>query len=341
MTISAQGATRILRIEGDGVVEINGITLTNGYSDSYGGAILNYADTLSLNSCMIRDSEAYMGGGVYSSGGKTTLANCTITNNTAEWGGGVFTKSEDEMTLTNCIITNNTAGYVGGAICNDYETTLSLRNCVISNNEAESDGGGVYSFNDETTLTNCTVTNNIAGRYGGAIYNLDVTLSLYNCTVAGNTAEYGGGVFLAVSTAVLNAHNSIIATNSASSSGADVFLSYKSAVANAYNTLSSYLTWTSGKNNLTYIKSRQLFTNAGSGDYTLAKNSQAINKGNNQYVTESVDLAGKTRIVGGTVDLGAYEYQSASSALFDEDAELFDEMEDSLDLLAASLLELR
>ncbi|MBO7725829.1 MAG: fibronectin type III domain-containing protein, partial [Thermoguttaceae bacterium] len=54
-----------------------------------------------------------------------------------------------------------------------------------------------------------------------------------------------------------------------------------------------------------------LFTDAENGDYTLAAGSQAINAGNNDFVTAETDLAGNPRIVGDIIDLGSYEYQGS------------------------------
>ena len=244
--------------------------ITFADAHSDAGAIYNDRATLSLDSCAIRDNEA---GGVYSSAGKTTLTNCTISNNSGV-GASSFA---GETTLVNCVARNNIVGNSNGAGIYSNGAILSLSNCVISDNEARR-GGGVYSENGKTTLTNCTVTN--------------------------NSASLGGGVFL-TGTAVLNAYNAIILSNGNS----EVFRNGSNAKAYAYNTLSNYTAWTEGENNLTYDASKPLFTNAEEGDYTLAKNSYALNKGNDEYVTTSVDLAGNPRITGETVDLGAYEYQ--------------------------------
>ena len=44
--------------------------------------------------------------------------------------------------------------------------------------------------------------------------------------------------------------------------------------------------------------------------YSLAEDSQAIDKGDNSYISGyETDLAGNPRIVGAAVDLGACEYQ--------------------------------
>ena len=48
----------------------------------------------------------------------------------------------------------------------------------------------------------------------------------------------------------------------------------------------------------------------------LQSNSPCINAGNNAYASGSADLDGRLRIVSGTVDIGAYEYQGAAQGLF-------------------------
>jgi hypothetical protein len=52
-----------------------------------------------------------------------------------------------------------------------------------------------------------------------------------------------------------------------------------------------------------------------SGSYHLQSNSPCIYSGKNSYVNSTNDLDGNPRIVGGTVDIGAYEYQTPTSII--------------------------
>jgi hypothetical protein len=51
------------------------------------------------------------------------------------------------------------------------------------------------------------------------------------------------------------------------------------------------------------------------GDYRLLPNSPCINAGNNTFLSAATDLDGNPRVVGGTVDVGCYEYQAPTSII--------------------------
>jgi hypothetical protein len=51
------------------------------------------------------------------------------------------------------------------------------------------------------------------------------------------------------------------------------------------------------------------------GDLRLQSTSPCINAGNNAFVTWTYDLDSNPRISGGTVDMGAYEFQSPASII--------------------------
>jgi hypothetical protein len=58
-----------------------------------------------------------------------------------------------------------------------------------------------------------------------------------------------------------------------------------------------------------------LFVNASAGNFHLQSGSPCINSGDNACISTPADFDGNPRIVGGTVDMGAYEYQTPSSVI--------------------------
>ena len=117
--------------------------------------------------------------------------------------------------------------------------------------------------------------------------------TLNNCTLTGNSASYGGGAEYAT----LN--NCIVYYNTAPS--------YANSDINC--TLNYCCTKplpAAGTGNLT---NAPLFVNQAGGNVRLQTNSPCINAGLNAYASGALDLAGNPRISGGTVDIGAYEFQ--------------------------------
>ena len=296
ITIDGNGRGRVFYVTGGTVedpVDLVALTITRGKAAG-GGGIANEG-SLSLTNCTVKGNNARYsdGGGVANGRGTLTLTDCVISGNTASNGGGVVNYS-GTLNLTDCVISGNTAGS-GGGIYN-YEGSLGLTSCTILGNTAAGYGGGLYN-SSTLSLTNCTILGNTAGGSGGGIINSS-TLTLTNCTVAGNTAGSGdGGGIYNNETSYL--YNSIV--RGVSNDG----------TIRAYNTLSEFTAWTESSGCLIYDPSKPLFADPENNDYTLARGPQAINRGNNDYVTVETDLAGNPRIRNDIVDLGAYEYQGA------------------------------
>ena len=222
-------------------------------------------------------------------------------------GAGFYSKLAT-IVMTDCFITDNYSYYGGGFFSSGGTATIT--NSVISNNYAVH-GGGFDNSACLLTMTNCSIIQNSG--YWGGIFNGGnvnvVSLKMINCTVAGNynysNPNPSAGLYNHYTNAYL--YNTVIAENASETSNGDVY--NNNGAIYAYNCISSFTNWTTSSNCLTYNSSKPLFVNAANGNYRLAANSQAVNKGNNSYISGyNTDLAGNARIVGNTVDIGAYEY---------------------------------
>ena len=232
-----------------------------------------------------------------------TPATTNITQNLRDtFGGGVYCASTNCI-VTNCVIVGCSVGAGGGGA---YGCTLV--NCALIGNSTPGDGGGALNC----TLNNCLLTGNSAA-HGGAVASTDVApVMVNNCTIYGNSASgWGGGLagddFVAVSS--IYATNCIVFGNS-SPSGPNYINYYGGQV-----TLNYCCTEPLPPVGLGNISSDPLLVNAAVGDFHLQPTSPCINSGNNGYVSVATDLDGNPRVLGGTVDMGAYEYQSPTSLI--------------------------
>ena len=151
----------------------------------------------------------------------------------------------------------------------------------------------------ELRSNNCLLTGNYASYAGGASYYGP----LNNCTIVGNSVATGPGTYGGGGVYDGSVNNCIIYYNNGGNCGAD----YPGAVS-----LNHCCTDAGGLDN---ISNPPLFVNMAGSDFHLQTNSPCINSGNNAFVAGTNDLDGLPRIVGGTVDIGAYEYQTPTSVI--------------------------
>jgi len=290
----------------------------NSGAGNGGGGVSCWGSSPTFTNCAISgNTAAGEGGGVDCSGSSPTFTDCTISGNSAVWngGGGVSCNDNSSPTFTNCTIANNTAGEDGGGVyCDSSSPTFT--DCTISGNSATtSDGGGVCCSGGNPTFTNCTISGNSAWD-GGCVYcEWGSSPTFTNCTIANNTAGEDGGSVYCENSSSATFRNSIIWGNTATSSGNQIYTyDSSSSVTLSYSCYANSANDVAGGGTVTpdnCINTNPLFK--GGGDYHLQGTSPCIDIGNNSYVPAGVttDLDGNARIYpeGGTVDMGAYEYQ--------------------------------
>jgi hypothetical protein len=282
---------------GDLVLVTNGIYQTGGYNNS-GSNRVNLNKTVvvqSINGPAVTIVKGYQVPGTtngpasvrcaYVASG-ATLAGFTLTGGSMSGnGGGVLCQSSSSI-VSNCIITGNCASTLGGGSAFGW-----YKNCVISSNVCFYDGGGNYAG----SFTNCLIIGNSTQSEGGGAYYAG---SFVNCTIVGNRAGDGAGVYAGV------LKNCIVYYNN-STFGSNIF-----------NTQAATNCCTAPTNGMTAcVSNPPLFVNLAGGDLRLQSSSPCINAGNNAFAS-GADLDGRPRIVGASVDIGAFEFQGTNIAGF-------------------------
>ncbi|APY11733.1 hypothetical protein BWZ22_11010 [Seonamhaeicola sp. S2-3] len=261
---------------------LDGFTITQGNANGIGQAIVNGQSINNFN-----------GGGMQNHG-NPTISNFRFVNNSTTGKGGGMSNVSASPSIINTIFVGNSAKY----------------------------GGGLYNIGASPTIINTVFVENSA-EAGGGIHNFSSSPSIINTTFYGNTTteNRGGGMINSPSSEV-TLHNSVFYAN-----GNDIHNSsvYPAAIinSNSINNFSetSYLLGNSGVSftQLTsdpFINSSNPIGNDGiwgTQDDGLYPTNVGIlvNAGDNSFNTESTDITGNLRISNVTIDIGAYESQSA------------------------------
>ncbi|MGI0485866.1 Ig-like domain-containing protein [Pantanalinema rosaneae CENA516] len=168
LTISGNQRSRVINIANYATVNLEGLTIANGFSSNGGGIQMNVGSDVRLSHVMVTQN---------------TAANSA--------GGGGIWNDRGILTAINSTFSANTAG-IGGAILNgnwiyssDQSSTVNLTNSTIAENNAAL-GGGIYNQTGRLQLTSSTISAN----QGVGVFNTG-SVTVHNTIIAGNTSPVG------------------------------------------------------------------------------------------------------------------------------------------------------
>ena len=319
-----------------GVVEIINCAFIANSAKNDGGAIYNELSNTSLTNCtFMGNSAGHDGGGVCNDKCNPSLTNCTFSDNSAvDRGGGIFNDQSNlwldgctfnanwaqngggmhnyrsNPNLTNCTFSENSARY-GGGMYNNNESNPSLTKCIFRRNSAIDYGGGIYSYDSELSLSNCIFTGNHARLYGAGMSNNSSKPILTNCTFSGNLAPDGSS--LACNSR--GSSSTVVIINCIFWGGGDeIWINDRSTIDISYSNIMF------GEGGRTHLLGEDpLFVDPNGpdnipgtedDDLRLTPLSPCINSGEPSYVSgqNETDFEGSPRVIGGRVDMGAYEF---------------------------------
>ncbi|MBL8131794.1 MAG: hypothetical protein JNL42_08040 [Anaerolineae bacterium] len=310
----ASGLPQIL--PGTGMLTINGsgaAITRDGAAPDFRHFVIVSGASLTLNDLILTNGRADNGGAVVS-GGTLVLNRVTVTGNTATGvsggdngdGGGLIALG-GTVTITDSTFSGNAAQDDGGAIYN-YLASTAITGSTLSDNAATSDNGGAINNVDSVlAVFNSTITANSAGASGGGVRNTGIgSLTLTHVTLSGNAAAQGGAV--ANTGGITHLKNSILADSGGCFRSAGIIHAQNSLIEDG-------LLCVNGTNtaNVTGDPNLALLANNGGPTLThaLLAGSIAINAGDNSLIPVGVTTdqrgTGFPRILGGMVDMGAFE----------------------------------
>ncbi|WP_164490066.1 choice-of-anchor Q domain-containing protein [Runella sp. SP2] len=265
---------------------ITGVSSTNPDA----GAMRNISSSPTIRNCTFIGNTALFGGGMQIRNASPNIINCVFQSNIAKGptnsGGAIYIQgSTSSPQITNCRFIGNLGFGFGGAVSVSGGTP-TFNSCIFLGNKSSMKGGGCSLISDGTTqpiFNNCS----FSGNEGRALWvSVDVSTTLKNCIFWGNDGE------------IVNENGTVAASYCIVQQGSGVYPGI-------------------GNLNVNPLFISQPSIGLGTtGDLRLQGCSLAIDAGTNQGIP-TTDLEGNARVNaiggGGTVDIGAYEYQGVLS----------------------------
>lgn len=305
---------------------LTGFTIRNGTYSPWGGGIHVSGASPTITENIIVNS-ANSSAGIWVLGGSPLIRRNAISGNSA---AGIDLQGPGSAQVLDNVIAGNA---LGGIWMIDAGTPLVKGN-IISENTASVGGGiGIINESSPSIVQNLIVGNSAPFGGGGIIWSVPPGVPgplLVNNTIADNDSPDGGsGIHADGDDGGVRLINNVIVAKPGQTAihcagnGLNIdtpVLQFNNVYvqgAAAYGGICTNITGTAGN-----ISAAPVFAGSSSLDYRLTAGSPGIDKGVNSVSgLPSTDLLGSARIRDGdgngvaTVDMGAYEFTSASRAL--------------------------
>ena len=307
-------------------------------TDPKGGAIrIEHCDDVEISHSTLRCNRAREHGGAISAeDARVVMTDCRVNDNVVFTKDNLFYMYGGALRFLRCDVEmrgmefrrNDGASCVGGAISLD-SCSVVLDRAVFTDNVGIN-GGGLYLMRSnhlKCRLSNLLFDNNLSGHFGGGLAFCDVSPDVYNILVTNNESEgvSCSGIFFFQYCAP-RMTNCIVYGN------------YPGSTAGNPDTVQMWL-WTFEdyapefrncliEGGTKYIRGDELikvfddiieddplFVDAERHDFRLSLNSPCRDAGFREvpeYLAEGLDLAGNRRVLNEIIDIGPYEYASAS-----------------------------
>lgn len=329
-------ATNGAAIFNSGPASFSNVHIRVNTADYRGGGIYN-TGTATFNDMVITGNTARLGGGVYSTGAGTLKNSTVFGNNAFASGGGVYT-TKDAFSMIDVSVSSNTASNHGGGLYSE-NGDHSFDGVNFAGNSATASGGAVYVYSGGPEFSGVRFSGNSSLQHGGAFYNQTGYVQIYNSLFTRNRVSlagaffggglysYGGSVFLTNTTFSLN-RIGYVASGSSSYGGA-VFRNGGTLTANnsifwknergagVADQVNSGLAIANSVVEGGYAGGTAIFDadpgfeDPATDKFDLLQGSVAVDAGDNAKNPKSVDLNGQQRVFGNSIDLGAFEKQTA------------------------------
>lgn len=260
--------------------------------------------------------------GVYIDFSSPLIKNNIITNNSASWGGGLYILGQSSAQVIGNTIRGNTAYSGGGGIGLFGAGSVRIEDNKFTKNNGGGEGGAFWIVNEADEIIVQNLMYNDVASSGTEFYALIPQSTsgyrLINNTIVSNNPSADAAVVAdGFNTNDELINNVILAPGTSAALLCNPIYQYGPPIVRFNDAWSPKGIWYGGMcaedggimGNISANPAFVSWTN-----FELQNSSPAVNAGTNSapYLPKK-DLANKPRIVGGTIDLGAYENQTGTA----------------------------